>query len=52
MFGLRPPELILIFLIIFLLVGAKRLPEMGKGIGEGIKNFRKSMKSGGDDDKA
>jgi sec-independent protein translocase protein TatA len=52
MFGLRPPELIIILLIIFLLVGAKRLPEMGKGIGEGIKNFKKSMKSGGDDDKA
>jgi sec-independent protein translocase protein TatA len=30
--------------IVFFLFGAKRLPEMGKGIGEGIKNFKKSMK--------
>ena len=48
MFRLGPAELILILLIVFFLFGAKRLPEMGKGIGEGIKNFKKSMK-GGDD---
>ena len=35
--------------IIFFLFGAKRLPEMGKGIGEGIKNFKKSIKGSGDD---
>lgn len=44
MFGLGFQELILILIIIFFLFGAKRLPEMGKGIGEGIKNFKKSMK--------
>ena len=48
MFRLGAPELILILIIVFFLFGAKRLPEMGKGIGEGIKNFKKSMK-GGDD---
>jgi sec-independent protein translocase protein TatA len=37
-------ELIVILIIVFFLFGAKRLPEMGKGIGEGIKNFKKSMK--------
>ena len=39
-------ELLIILLIVFFLFGAKRIPEMGKGIGEGIKNFKKSMKDG------
>jgi len=38
-------ELLLLLAIIFFLFGAKRLPEMGRGIGEGIRNFRKSVKS-------
>jgi len=42
-------ELLIIALIVLVLFGAKRLPEMGKGIGEGIKNFKKSIK--GDDEK-
>ena len=44
MFRLGAPELIIILIIVFFLFGAKRLPEMGKGIGEGIKNFKKSIK--------
>jgi sec-independent protein translocase protein TatA len=45
MFGrLGPMELVIILAIVFFLFGAKRLPEMGKGIGEGIKNFKKSIK--------
>jgi sec-independent protein translocase protein TatA len=40
-------ELVLVLLIVLFLFGAKRIPEMGKGIGEGIKNFKKSIK--GDD---
>jgi sec-independent protein translocase protein TatA len=47
MFRLGLPELVVLLIIIFFLFGAKRLPEMGKGIGEGIKNFKKSIK--GDD---
>ena len=39
------PELLIILVIVFFLFGAKRLPEMGKGIGEAITNFKKSMKS-------
>jgi sec-independent protein translocase protein TatA len=46
MFKLGMPELVIILIIIFFLFGAKRLPEMGKGIGEGIKNFKKSLKGG------
>jgi sec-independent protein translocase protein TatA len=38
------PELLIILAIVFFLFGAKRLPEIGKGIGEGIKNFRGAMK--------
>jgi sec-independent protein translocase protein TatA len=45
MLGLRPPEMIFIALIILFIFGARKLPEMGKGLGEGIKNFKKSMKS-------
>jgi sec-independent protein translocase protein TatA len=48
MFGrLGIPELLIIAVIILFLFGGRRLPEMGKGIGEGIKNFKKSIK--GDD---
>ena len=45
MLGLGIPELLIIAVIILFLFGAKRIPEMGKGIGEGIKNFKKSIKS-------
>ena len=38
------PELLIILAIVFFLFGAKRLPEIGKGIGEGIKNFKGAMK--------
>ncbi|OAG28141.1 twin-arginine translocase TatA/TatE family subunit [Thermodesulfatator autotrophicus] len=43
MFGLGLPELIIIFLIIVVLFGASRLPQIGEGLGKGIKNFRKAM---------
>lgn len=38
------PELLIILAIVFFLFGAKRLPEIGKGIGEGIKGFKDAMK--------
>lgn len=37
------PELLIIFLIILLLLGAKRLPEIVRGLGQGIKEFRKAI---------
>ncbi len=44
MFGLGPWELLLIFLAVLLLFGAKRLPEIAQGMGKGIKEFKKAMK--------
>ncbi|MFH2029703.1 MAG: twin-arginine translocase TatA/TatE family subunit [Bacteroidota bacterium] len=39
------PEIILIVLAVLLLFGAKRLPELAKGIGKGIKDFKKEINS-------
>jgi sec-independent protein translocase protein TatA len=38
------PEMLIILLIIMLIFGASRLPEIGRGIGQGIKNFKGSFK--------
>jgi sec-independent protein translocase protein TatA len=48
MFGLGFPELVLILVIVVLIFGTSRIPELGRGLGEGIRNFRRGMK--GDDD--
>jgi len=42
------PELILIFIILLLIFGGKRIPELAKGIGAGIRNFREAMQGGGE----
>ncbi len=43
-------ELIPILLIVVIIFGAKRLPEIGSGLGKGIKSFKKSMKEINEDD--
>ena len=44
MFGsLGPQELLIILLIVIIIFGAKKLPELGKSLGEGIKNFKGSV---------
>ena len=42
MFGIGMPELIIILIIILIIFGAGKLPEIGSGIGRGIKNFKKA----------
>lgn len=44
------PELLIILLIIIIIFGARKLPDLGKSLGEGIKNFRSSI-GGKDKDK-
>lgn len=39
-----PMEIIVILLVVLLLFGAKRLPEIGKALGDGIREFKKAMK--------
>ena len=39
------PELLMILLIVVLIFGASKLPLLGKGLGEGIRNFKKGIKS-------
>jgi len=38
------PELLIILAIVVLLFGAKKIPELAKGMGSGIRNFKKAMK--------
>ena len=51
MFGIGMPELIIILVIILIIFGAGKLPEIGSGIGRGIKNFKQAT-SGELEDKA
>jgi len=44
MFGLGPTELVIIAIIILLIFGAKRIPEIGKGLGGAIREFRNIKK--------
>ena len=51
MFGIGISELLVILLVCLLLFGANRLPEIGKSIGEGVREFKKSLKELQDDQK-
>jgi len=49
MFGLGGSEWIIILLIVVIIFGASRLPQLGKGLGEGIRNFKSAVKSAKDE---
>lgn len=44
--NLGVPELLLILLIVIIIFGANKLPQLGRGIGEGLRNFKESIKGG------
>ena len=44
MFGLGMPELLVILVIIIFIFGTSRIASLGKGLGEGIRNFKKGIK--------
>jgi len=46
------PEMVIILLIVVVIFGANRLPELGRGIGKGIRNFKDATREGIDDDKS
>ncbi len=48
--NLGMPEILLLLFIALLFFGGRKLPELGKSIGEGIKNFRSSMAEGAKDE--
>lgn len=50
MFGLGMQELLIIMVIVVVVFGATRLPQIGDGMGKMISNFRKSMKKVGQDE--
>lgn len=43
--GIGTTELIIILVILLILFGGRKLPELGRGIGDAIREFRKSLKS-------
>jgi sec-independent protein translocase protein TatA len=43
MFGLGMPELIVILIIVLVIFGANRLPQLGEGLGKAIKGFKKGV---------
>jgi sec-independent protein translocase protein TatA len=49
--GLGWQEILILLLILVLLFGAKKLPEIGRGLGESIRNFKKAIKGEENEDK-
>ncbi len=42
--GLGMPELLVILVIVLIIFGANKLPQIGEGLGKGIRNFKKGIK--------
>jgi sec-independent protein translocase protein TatA len=43
------PELLVILVIVVLIFGVNKIPQLGKGLGEGIRNFKSALKAGQDE---
>jgi sec-independent protein translocase protein TatA len=50
MFGLGTTEIIIVLVVVLVLFGSRRIPELGKGLAEGIKNFKKGIQDGNSTD--
>ena len=48
--GIGPSELLIIFLIVLILFGARRIPDIAKGLGRGIKDFKSALREDSNDD--
>ncbi|MHB8845261.1 MAG: twin-arginine translocase TatA/TatE family subunit [Nitrospirota bacterium] len=51
MFGLGMPELLVVLVIVIIIFGASRLPQLGEGLGKAIKGFKKGIAETQDQDK-
>lgn len=49
LFALGPTEIILILVVVLLLFGGRKIPELMRGLGQGMKEFKKASKAGDDD---
>jgi sec-independent protein translocase protein TatA len=49
MFGLGTSELIIILVLVLIIFGAGKLPQVGKSLGQGLRNFKDGMKDGAGD---
>jgi len=49
--GMGAPEIILLLVVVLLFFGGKRIPELAKGLGKGIREFKDASKGTGDADK-
>jgi sec-independent protein translocase protein TatA len=49
MFGLGTQELIIILVLVLIIFGAGKLPQVGGAIGKGLRNFKEGMKEGDED---
>ena len=52
LFALGPTEIILILVVVLLLFGGRKIPELMKGLGQGMKEFKKASRANEDEDTA